>query len=448
MPTKRALIVDDSRTAQFKLTKTLEVYDLEIDTVSSAEEALSYLSYQKPDVIFMDHSMKGMNGLEAVRIIKSNVATATIPMVMYTAQSGDVYLSQARAIGAIDVLSKDVMTDSDIKRVMSVLKISALDNDRKDQQETILAPTESPADSDRELHQIRDQVASSLAIQQGQFHRELQDNTRLLLSRFMHEMRNLRQQTERQKVLDRDLILNRLEDQSSGKSSGISTIWGFVLGALCISLISTLWLINNERDINQSLAKTNESLSEQINARNQDLQKSRRLLELNKTQSNSPNVRNLLRTLVWAVNQTGKFDFNELALGSSRSEVISGLVAQLSEINFQGTLTLNIHNGDFCVVTNENGNLSLPDQPIPIWNCDFLSNSSYSFDQASQMSVEFINLLQSYPIVERGDLKIDVQAHGLSRPITRYPDIEQVYTSDQWNNIAQANNYLKVSLSN
>ena len=64
------------------------------------------------------------------------------------------------------------------------------------------------------------------------------------------------------------------------------------------------------------------------------------------------------------------------------------------------------------------------------------------------MSVEFINLLQSYPIVERGDLKIDVQAHGLSRPITRYPDIEQVYTSDQWNNIAQANNYLKVSLSN
>ena len=448
MPTKRALIVDDSRTAQFKLTKTLEVYDLEIDTVSSAEEALSYLSYQKPDVIFMDHSMKGMNGLEAVRIIKSNVATATIPMVMYTAQSGDVYLSQARAIGAIDVLSKDVMTDSDIKRVMSVLEISALNSDPKRQQKTIPVLTKSPINSNKELHQIRDQVASSLAIQQGQFRRELQDNTRLLLNRFMHEMRDLRLQTERQKGLDRDLIHSKLEDQNSGKSYGISALWGFVLGALCISLISALWLINNERDINQSLAKTNQSLSEQIKTQNQDPQKSRRLLELNKTQSNSPNVRNLLRTLVWAVNQTGKFNFNELAVGSSRSEVISGLVAQLSEIDFQGTLTLNIHNGDFCVVTNENGSLSLPDQPIPILNCDFLSNSSYSFDQASQISIEFINLLQRYPIVERGDLIIDVQAPGLSRPITQYPDIEQVFTSDQWNNIAQANNYLQVSLSN
>ena len=131
------------------------------------------------------------------------------------------------------------------------------------------------------------------------------------------------------------------------------------------------------------------------------------------------------------MNQTGRFNFNELALGNSRSDVITGLVAHLSNINFKGTLTLDIHNGDFCVINNENGGLSLPEQPIPIWDCNFLSNSSYSYDQASQMSVDFINVLESYPIVERGDLKINIQAHGLARPSAPYPDTDQINTSDQ-----------------
>ena len=448
MLTKRALIVDDSRTAQFKLKRILEAYDLDIDTVSSAEDALSYLSYQKPDVIFMDHSMKGMSGLEAVRIIKSNVATATIPMVMYTAQSGDVYLSQARAIGAIDVLSKDIMSNSDIQRVMSALNISALKVSDTSPKRAVSPITNKPIKPNADLVQIRDQVASSLAIQQSQFRRELQDNTRLLLNRFMREMSDLRQENERQKNLDRTMILNSLDNQELRKPTRLSPIWGFVLGALCISLMSTIWIIDNKRNQYQQLLKSNQVLSSQIEIQDQSLLGSKQLLEKLRNKRNTPESKNLLRALVWAVNQTGKFDFNELALGNSRSEVITGLVAQLSDIDFEGTLTLNIHNGDFCVVTNKDGRLIVPNEPIPIWTCDFLRNSSHNFDQASQMSVDFINLLQSYPIVERGDLKIDVQAHGLSRPSARYPEVEQINTSEQWNNAALANNYLKISLSN
>ena len=448
MPTKRALIVDDSRTAQFKLKKTLEAYDLVIDTVSSAEDALSYLSYQKPDVVFMDHSMKGMSGLEAVRIIKSNVATAMIPMVMYTAQSGDVYLSQARAIGAIDVLSKDIMTDSDIQRVMSALKISTLRSRTESNKDLSLPVDSSPATTNHDLVQIRDQVASSLAIQQGQFRRELQDNTRLLLNRFMREIGDLRQETERQKNLDRDMMVSNFDNQKPSKSTGLSAMWGCALGALCVSLISTIWMVKHERANYQRLFENNRALSSQIELQDEKLLHSQRLLKNAQNKASAPESKKLLRTLIWAVNQTGRFNFDELALGNSRSDVITGLVAQLNDINFEGTLKLDIHNGDFCVVTNENGGISLPREPIPIWNCDFLRNSSYSFDRASQMSVDFINLLESYPIVERGDLKIEVQAHGLSRPSSRYPEIEQISTSEQWNNIALSNNYLKVSLTN
>ena len=68
---------------------------------SHREQALDYLTHQQPDVIFMDHLMPGMDGFQAVQAIKNNPRTATIPIMMYTSQEGELYLSQARALGAI-----------------------------------------------------------------------------------------------------------------------------------------------------------------------------------------------------------------------------------------------------------------------------------------------------------------------------------------------------------
>jgi len=105
---KKALVVDDSKLALFVLEKMLTEESLAVDTAGSAVEALGYLVHNKPDVIFLDHSMPGMNGLEALKIIKDNPDTATIPVMMYTSKEGEVYVSQARALGAIDILPKQL----------------------------------------------------------------------------------------------------------------------------------------------------------------------------------------------------------------------------------------------------------------------------------------------------------------------------------------------------
>ncbi len=104
---QQALIVDDSKSACRFLAKLLAEHGVESDSVHSAEDALEYLRDKKPDVIFLDHNMPGMDGLETVKIIKGNPATATIPVLMYTTQEGEVYLGQARALGAVDVLVKE-----------------------------------------------------------------------------------------------------------------------------------------------------------------------------------------------------------------------------------------------------------------------------------------------------------------------------------------------------
>ena len=108
MTAKRALVVDDSKSARAFLAKLLEEQSLLVDAAETAEQAIDYLSQHRPDVIFMDHLMPGMDGFQAVQAIKSNPRTATIPILMYTSQEGELYLGQARALGAVGVLPKSV----------------------------------------------------------------------------------------------------------------------------------------------------------------------------------------------------------------------------------------------------------------------------------------------------------------------------------------------------
>ena len=105
-----ALIVDDSRLARHMLKQQLAQHGIAADTAQSAEAALDYLKDHRPDVVFLDHLMPGMDGFEALGAIKANPRTATIPVMMYTSQEGEVYVSQARALGAVGVLPKTVRT--------------------------------------------------------------------------------------------------------------------------------------------------------------------------------------------------------------------------------------------------------------------------------------------------------------------------------------------------
>src|SRR5512145_1514214 len=119
---KRALIVDDSRSARVILSRMLEQQGMIVDTAESAEQALEYLGHHRPDVIFMDHMMPGMDGFEAVQTIKANPQTGMIPLMMYTSQEGELYVSQARALGAVGVLPKTVRP-ADVSRVLYQLNL-------------------------------------------------------------------------------------------------------------------------------------------------------------------------------------------------------------------------------------------------------------------------------------------------------------------------------------
>ena len=127
MSSKRALVVDDSKSARAFLSRILERHEIMVDAADSAEAAIDYLTRNKPDVIFMDHMMPGMDGFQAVQSIKNNPRTSTIPILMYTSQEGDLYLGQARALGAEGVLPKQIK-QADVTKMLYQLRLV---NDRR-----------------------------------------------------------------------------------------------------------------------------------------------------------------------------------------------------------------------------------------------------------------------------------------------------------------------------
>jgi CheY-like chemotaxis protein len=139
MSAKRALVVDDSKSARAFLSRILERHEISVDAAESAEQAIDYLTRNKPDVIFMDHMMPGMDGFQAVQSIKNNPRTAQIPILMYTSQEGDLYLGQARALGAEGVLPKQIK-QADVTKLLFDLRLVADRRTVGDIAATALAP--------------------------------------------------------------------------------------------------------------------------------------------------------------------------------------------------------------------------------------------------------------------------------------------------------------------
>jgi two-component system cell cycle response regulator len=107
----RVLIVDDSSSVRSLLTARLRAWGYQVDEApdgeSGAEKALS----AAPDVVVTDLHMKGISGVQLCRILRSDVATAHIPVILLTASDDKRSRFWARSAGASAYLSKDRLDD-------------------------------------------------------------------------------------------------------------------------------------------------------------------------------------------------------------------------------------------------------------------------------------------------------------------------------------------------
>ncbi len=116
----RALVVDDNNINLIISQSVLEEFGITVDTVLSGEEAIENVQKIHYDVVFMDHMMPKMDGVETTTHIRklSDPCYKTLPIIALTANAvGDVRSDFLRA-GMNDYLAKPLV----IKELENVLR--------------------------------------------------------------------------------------------------------------------------------------------------------------------------------------------------------------------------------------------------------------------------------------------------------------------------------------
>jgi len=112
---KTILVVDDEdhmiRLLQFALRPTGAIFA----SAKSGEVALEYLRERSPDLIILDYSMPGGNGVETLRQIREHPDRALLPVIMLTARDQTTIRAEANGLNVAAFLTKP-FSPSDLQR--------------------------------------------------------------------------------------------------------------------------------------------------------------------------------------------------------------------------------------------------------------------------------------------------------------------------------------------
>lgn len=136
MATERILIVDDEETLCEVLKLNLENEGYDVDTASSAEQALTY-DLTEYSLILLDIMMGEISGIKMAKMLKADVKTAGIPIIFCTARDTEDDMVMGLNLGADDYIMKPYTIRNVVARVKSVLR-------RTSTCKTSTLPTEKP----------------------------------------------------------------------------------------------------------------------------------------------------------------------------------------------------------------------------------------------------------------------------------------------------------------
>ena len=469
MAIKQALVVDDSKTARVILKRMLEELDLVVDTTESADEAINYLKDHHPDVIFMDHMMPEMDGFEAVKHIKKDSRTAVIPIMMYTSRGGDLYLSQARALGAVGIIPKTI---SPVGLKESLFKLGLIKSRRKAETPIEIINTEAPskiANSEDPNKAIIDVTPapkkSAVKTKQQLLEQDLRENQKQHDTYIENLQRIMDDQTiELHKSMWLGVesvsheIFNRLNSELEEKFKGIETMQEEVAtlqrsnvqnkylmpmiiagGLLLLSLIFNIFLLTD----NKQIAAEVTSMKKQMpvsKALDQTIKNRQNVIKKGKKNTASQFIQ-------WAHNKTIDYPYNELALNDNRVKVLDNLVVKALVAGFTGKIILQTHVGKFCMDRDLIGNYTLADNDSPATQCQYIGNYLQPTDSpTTHQSLGFANYLSdSSSLIVRGVL-IEVENESRNTELAQYPEKQSETTAKEWNLAAQLNNRVTIIL--
>jgi CheY-like chemotaxis protein len=442
MARKRALVVDDSKSARVILSRMLEKYDIEVDMAEAAEQAIEYLKNNRPDAIFMDHLMPGMDGLQAVQAIKGNPQTAMIPIMMYTSQEGELYVGQARALGAMGVLPKQVRP-VDVSKVLYELHLLP---DRRDMTEAALAPVELIGGTP--IERTPAAVAAPGAASAVDWGRRLESAVKdqaIDVRRFI--------------VASLDSFASRIVSDLRGSPPppavdpaplpvrAVRPTWPWAAAAVAACVLAAVfaacWLIARD-----DLAKSRAEVAGLTSA-NTELRRARADLSaavkdltaaLSATSVGSAAASGGAGASPFAL-RVEPVPYGEIPFDRARLDVLRELLTKLEAQGFHGVVKITSLAGLFCLSGNAADGFAPAGASLLASKCDVVGNP---FEEAlsgqQRQSLAFANLIAGVRQRTSGAITVAIENAGSSRPTTNYPARVESLTAGEWNRAAAANN--------
>jgi CheY-like chemotaxis protein len=103
---KKILLVDDSRTVLLMHQLLLADRGYELLTARDGEEALEKAVAARPDLIFLDVIMPGMDGFETCQALRAHETTRDIPIIMVTTSGEPQHIQRGYECGCSDYITK------------------------------------------------------------------------------------------------------------------------------------------------------------------------------------------------------------------------------------------------------------------------------------------------------------------------------------------------------
>jgi two-component system chemotaxis response regulator CheY len=120
-PAVHVLIADDDAMIRFVARAVVERAGMTADEAADGTEVLAKLAgAHRYDVVLVDLNMPKLSGLDVIRAIRADPATARIPILVLTgAEGSDV--EEAMALGATGIFPKPLAAEGLLRRIREVM---------------------------------------------------------------------------------------------------------------------------------------------------------------------------------------------------------------------------------------------------------------------------------------------------------------------------------------
>ena len=123
--TMKVLLIEDDLIEVMKLKRSISKLDMDVTLVEAknGEEALDLLkdSQSLPDLIFLDLNMPKINGIEFLKILKSDDVLRYLPTVILTTSSNRKDVLECYKVGVAGYILKPLKYDEYLEKIQKTL---------------------------------------------------------------------------------------------------------------------------------------------------------------------------------------------------------------------------------------------------------------------------------------------------------------------------------------